>query len=185
MMPNHPFHRRVWNFISRNISPELPGLHLLMDPACGKEGRHISLFSMASGTRVRYCDVDILIATDAGARVIIEIEESNVKPVQIFGKFFASAFSDCYYEPEQSKPRPILEPALFIQVLDSTKLKAESKKAEQWACLGESIRSILPCLRTRTWEYHMFFGESPERLKEVSEGIELVPTIQAFLEQKP
>jgi hypothetical protein len=156
--------------------------------ACDEKGRHVSLYNGATGTPQRYADVDILIATDAGASVIIEIEESNVKPVQIFGKFFASAFSNCYLVKGRHKKGylPIAKPALFIQVLKSSKpKKGKSKKPEQWKRVDESIQSVLKTLFKGKWQYHLFTGVGSGPNEKGLNKKKLVRTIRDFLEWNP
>lgn len=44
-------------------------------------------------SETEYCDIDLLVVKDDKIRVILEVEESNVTPIQICGKLFASALS--------------------------------------------------------------------------------------------
>jgi len=190
-MATHPFHREVGAIIRRQDFPKSAGLKILKDEACDEEGHKIYVYNRTTGTPLRFADVDILIATKKKpkeAKVIIEIEESNVKPVQIFGKFFASAFSNCYLPKGGGKKGylPIAEPALFVQVLKSSKpKKGKSKKPEQWKRVDESIQAVLETLFKGEWQYSLFWGPQPEALVNIAGGKGLVDSIQAFLEQNP
>lgn len=77
-----------------------------MDPACNPDSQGvITLFHGPGPDRVRFCLVDILIIIQ-GRVVIIEIEASDVKPLHLFGKFFASA--------ALSMPSPYLRETRFV-----------------------------------------------------------------------
>lgn len=184
-MAEHKFHQAIGRLISESFS-ENDSLTILKDSACDLDKRpRIPLYRNAAGTRIRYCDVDILIATDEGAKVIIEIEESNVKPINILGKFFASVFSS-YYQSTKVDPKPLAKRLLFIQVLDSSKLKEASGKREQWDSIADLIRiNLRSAFLDRKWEYELFIGRHPDVAPKNKEGHELVPTIKTFLEQKP
>jgi hypothetical protein len=157
----------------------------LKDHACDKHGKLIPLYPNASETRIRFCDVDMLIEVGGTGRVIIEIEESNVKPINILGKFFASAFSS-YYRSTKGDLKPLANRVLFIQVLDSSKLKEESGKRDQWDSIADLIcTNLRSAFLDRKWEYKLFIGRHPDVAPKTRERNELVPTIKAFLEYDP
>lgn len=187
-MPIHPFHRAVGALvIPENFPKSSGGLKILKDRACDEEGRRISLYNRDEKPRARYDDVDILITIDRKAKAIIEIEESNVKPIQIFGKFFASVFSNFYLDKEGRKKQysPIADHVLFIQALDSSKLKAASKKTAQWNQINESIQSVLETFFKGKWQYRLFIGTQLGPIVNITDGKGIVVTIQDFLEQNP
>lgn len=138
---NHQLHEAIGKIIDESV---LPGCRILKDPACG--GKHnIPLFSSSNKTReTEYCDVDIMIIKFNKIRVIIEIEETDVKPTQICGKFLASALCS-YYIPRDDKAVGMDDAVLFIQILDTSKLiKGKTHKIKQWENLEKSIKDVIP-----------------------------------------
>jgi hypothetical protein len=128
-MRNHPLHKAIGILIAKD---KFPDCDIFKDSACDKgQGHRITLNYGSGSNRVRLCDVDILIKVPEKAIVIIEVEESNVKPVNIFGKLFASAFSTHIGEIEIGNL-----PLCFIQVVDTFGLKIDrSKKSVQWTAI--------------------------------------------------
>lgn len=120
---------------------------VLADSACG--GRHrLPLYCNAKSLKTELCNVDMLILQSNSVRVILEIEESNVKPVQIFGKFLASALST-HYIYRNTPPAPMAESVLFIQILDRSKLKEGTKKIEQWENIEKLIQNMISFRNTK------------------------------------
>lgn len=56
-MTNHPFHKAVWDIISRENFPESLELRILKDPACDDGGHKIYVGNLVAGTPVWYADV--------------------------------------------------------------------------------------------------------------------------------
>jgi len=68
----------------------------LKDSACGGEHTLPLFCSEERSYATRYACVDLLILKEQKVKVIMEIEESNVKPIHIFGKFLTSAMAKYY-----------------------------------------------------------------------------------------
>ena len=134
--------------------------------------------SRAGDTRL--CDVDLLAHKSGGRTVIIEVEESNVKPVQVFGKFFASAHATHHGE-DRIDERPLL----FIQVLDTSTLKIDKTgKIEQWKVLEALIKQHAkrwPRQAERRVKYELLVGGPDDFRRESGPGTRLVKTVQGFL----
>ncbi len=118
-------------------------MNLILDVACGGT-QHIPLFCSDRKSReTEYCNVDMMVLKDNKIKVIIEIEESNVKPTQVCGKFLTSALSKHYIH--RSGKAEMDQSVTFIQILDtSTLVQGKTKKISQWDCLAKSINEILP-----------------------------------------
>ena len=91
----HPLHEKIGNLIEGSFK-NCADLKIVKDPACCREDetdlQHIPLFSTDQKSRhTRYCCVDMLILQKGEIRGIIEIEEADIKPTQICGKFLTSA----------------------------------------------------------------------------------------------
>jgi hypothetical protein len=139
----HSIHEKIGDIIQKALPPD----HILLrDEACGGEQR-LPLFYIPKKSRgTEYCDVDLLVLKDDKIRIIVEIEESNVKPTQICGKFLTSAMSNYYiHDSKNNEPIEMSDSVTFIQIVDTSKLvKDKTSKFDQWKALEESINKILP-----------------------------------------
>ena len=175
---NHPLHITIGKIIDEK---SLPGCKILRDRACGGK-QNIPLFpSKRKSRETEYCDVDILILKSSKIRVIMEIEEADVKPTQICGKFLTSALSS-YYIARDNNAVPMDNSVLFIQVLDTSKLKKDkTSKIKQWKNIEKSIRAIIPLRNSNIKEYILFYGDVSEFGVNGEKRKELVDCILEFL----
>lgn len=152
---NHHLHRTIGKIIKENFSDRYK---VVLDRACG--GKHnIPLFSSKKKAwETELCNVDILVIKNGKVKVIFEIEESNVKPTQICGKFLTSALAS-YYIYRDKKAYGMDKSVLFIQILDTSKLRIyKTKKMNQWENIEKAIKSIIPIKNSRVDKYKLFFG---------------------------
>jgi len=153
----HPLHKKVGELITDSI---FPAVKVIKDPACGGS-QHIPLFCSNKRSReTEYCNVDLLISVDGRIKVIIEIEEANIKPTQILGKFLTSALSSYFiHESENNECIGMANSVLFIQILDTSKLKMDkTSKIRQWKRIEESIQNIIPAKWSKIDHYKLFYG---------------------------
>lgn len=152
----HPLHSIVGRMIA---SRKFPDCKVIRDPACGGQ-QNIPLFcSQKKSNETEYCNVDILIVKDNRMRVIIEIEETDVSPTQICGKFLTSALSSHFiHESERNTHIEMNDSVLFVQIVNATPLKEGTSKTEQWKNLEKSIVSILPIKGSKIREYTLLYG---------------------------
>jgi len=177
--PVHELHKAVGVAIAE---AELPGCVVIRDPACGGD-QSIPLFRCREkSSKTEYCDVDLLIMKDKKVRVIVEIEEANITPIQICGKLLASALSSHFIHEKWGAPVEMGDSVLFIQVLDTSKLRLDkSSKMEQWTRLEQSIRSVLPLRDSGICCYRMFQGDAKEFGPDNEKTRTLLTCIQSFL----
>ncbi len=154
----HQLHEIIADCVSAD---EFPDYKIIKSQDCGG-CQHVPLFCLEGKSRkTRYCMVDMLMMKDDKIRVIIEIEESNVKPVQICGKFLASALASYYiHRSENNTPVGMSDSVLFVQILDASKLEENTSKKDQWESLEKSIDNILPIGKIR--KYKLFCGNLSE-----------------------
>jgi len=133
-MNKHPFHKVIGDLIS-GINLPKEKYCVLQDSACGGEHTLPLFCSEERSYTTRYACVDLMILKEQKVKVIIEIEESNVKPVHIFGKFLASAMSEYYIYGKEKYGMD--ESVLFLQILDFSKQKMKSRKIAQWKAKNE------------------------------------------------
>jgi len=176
----HPLHKAIGDIFTAGL---LPGYEILKDPACAYDGQNIPLFcSEKKSNQTEYCNVDLLIVKSNKIKVIIEIEEANIKPTQICGKFLTSALSSCYIgKYNENKPVSMDDTVLFIQILDTSKLKNETDKLEQWRNIEESITQIIPFGDNKIRKYNLFYGEATEFGVNGTKRKELIKCIQKLL----
>jgi len=145
----HPLHRELGKKAINEF-----GSNVLLDPACGK-GHNLPLFSSEEKLReTEFCDVDMLVLKGGEVKVIFEIEESNIKPTQICGKMLTAALSKYYIYKD--KKYPLSSSIIFIQVVDTSKLKNESKKIPQFENLGKAIQEDIRFKNDRIISYKLY-----------------------------
>ena len=138
----HPLHQRIGELLGR---ASLGDCELVLDPACGGD-QNIPLFVREpKSNATAYCNVDALFHCDERVRGIVEIEEANIKPTQICGKFLTSALASFYqHERRGNRPLPVRD-AFFVQIVDSSKLKKDkTSKLKQFGNVQKSICKLLP-----------------------------------------
>jgi hypothetical protein len=142
----HPLHKAVGNLL--NEFADKNGFEPRLDPACGnnkKSGKqHIPLFLSSKALDTRLCCVDAMLLKDGKVIVVIEIEESNIKPTQICGKYLTTALSRVYHHKNEPKPIILEKNSVnFIQVLDiSSPHKKEQAKNIEVAIDGKGYGCI-------------------------------------------
>ena len=174
---SHPLHYVVGDLFKNNLSSSCK---LVRDEACGGN-QHISLFCSKEKSRATwYCDVDLLVIRDGTIRMIVEIEESDVGPNRVYGKFLTPALAQYYiHESENDVPIGMHDSVTLIQILDTSNLKEDkTSKFEQWKNLEKSIEDILPVKGSRINEYRIFYGS--KSYFETNECKELISHIKKF-----
>lgn len=176
----HSLHKAIGDIFTADL---LPGYEILKDPACAYDGQNIPLFcSEKKSNQTEYCNVDLLIVKSNKIRVIIEIEEANIKPNQICGKYLTSALSSCYIGKfNDNKPVSMDDTVLFIQILDTSNLEKGTHKIEQWRNIEESITQIIPVRDSKIRKYSIFYGEAKEFGVNGTKRKELIKCIQKLL----
>ncbi len=172
----HELHKAIGALL--NVKPFMPeGCQLILDQACGGN-QQIPLFCSSKKTRYNeLCKVDILILKQEEISVIVEIEESDIKPTQVCGKFLTSALASYYiHEPKPNRPIPMANSVLFVQIVDLVSLPEQSEKKDQFKTIEQSIRNILPISGSRIDKYSLLcvMSSAPEKYKESLKNLILV-----------
>lgn len=154
----HPLHEVVGDLLAASVPP---GCTLVKDPAC-RGDQCIPLF--CSDTRslaTKFCNVDVLVLCDRSIRVIVEIEEANVKPTQIAGKFLTSALSSHFiHRRHGGRAVPKGQQVYFVQIVDTSGLSVRTAKKKQWRNIEKGIRGLLPV--GGITDYRLFFGDEAD-----------------------
>lgn len=152
----HPLHIAVCNLFADSISSDCK---LIKDDACGGN-QHIPLFLSKNKSRgTEYCNVDLLVLKKGKIKIIIEIDETNIRPTQICGKFLTSALARYYIHSTMNDELVEMHDSVtFIQILDSSKLKEDkTSKFTQAKNLERSINNILPVKESNITDYRLFY----------------------------
>lgn len=175
----HPLHKIIGAIFENS---KFLNCDVIKDLACGGN-QHIPLFcSTDKSNQTKYCNVDLLILKNNKVRIIVEIEEANIKPTQICGKFLTPALSS-YFIHRTRDYIPILmdDSVSFIQILDTSKLKLdETSKINQWTNLEKSIQDIIPVKNSKINDYKLFFG-NPSNFRDGTERKEFIDYIKKIL----
>ena len=157
----HPLHKEI----ADQLQSILPYNNLIRDEACGGDQRIPPFYDKEKSRATEYCNVDMLVLKQNKVRAIIEIEESNVKPTQIRGKFLTSALARYYiHENKENALVEMGDSVAFIQIVDASKLKKNSAKPKQWRAIEKSIQSILPLRNSKITSYVLVTKEELDRL---------------------
>ena len=176
----HPLHIAVCKLFEDSISSDC---QLIRDEDCGGT-QHIPLFVSENKSRkTEYCNVDLLVLKKGKIKIIVEIEESNLKPTQVCGKYLTSALSRYYIQESEGNKRIEMDDEVtFIQIMDVASLDEErTKKFRQWMNLRESIRATLPVKGSNITNYGLFYGTVSD-FKDIDYSKELVDFIQKAIQ---
>ena len=157
--PEHPFHKIIGDIFNDENFP-FEGIRILKDTACGGDHTLPLFCSEVRSYATRYTCVDLMIVKEGKIKVIIEIEESNVKPLHLFGKYLASAMAKYYIYGREKTGMD--KSVVFIQILDTSKQKSKSARNEQWENVKMSIQSIIPVKGSSMKEYKIFSGNQSD-----------------------
>jgi hypothetical protein len=149
----HPLHSAIGGIL---LSIDHPNVEIWLDAACGGKDRQIRLYGtepVAASSCLAW--VDAAIVVDGEIKVVLEIEESNVRPLYLCGKVFATAL--CSYSSRGGRRTPIAASILFIQVIKLQK-KAGSAKLKQCEYLEATINQIFKKLENRVHTYSFHYG---------------------------
>jgi hypothetical protein len=172
----HPLHQAIGDVL-RSI--ERPGIQVLLDAACGGKGQQIRLFGdepVGNSSCLAWVDAAIII--NGEITVVLEIEESNVRPLYLCGKVFATAL--CNYSSRGGHRVPMAPSMLFIQVIRSPK-SIKSAKLKQCEYLEKTINQIFRMLDHRVHSYSFHYG-LPDSFQRGSDGEVLRSEIAAFID---
>ena len=149
----HPLHLKIGDLFEEIYSD-----NLVRDQACGGN-QNIPLFRYEHKSRSNeFCNVDLLVLKNGKISVLVEIEESNIKPTQVCGKYLTAALSRYYiHKSSNNDTTPMADHVTFIQFVDTSKLKRDqTSKMEQWKNLQAAIREIIPVENSTIKEYVIF-----------------------------
>jgi hypothetical protein len=135
-----------------------PNCEVIFAPECGGSHR-LPLFSRdQKGRAFHYCDVDGLILFENVVRVIIEIEDSQFRPINLIGKFGASSLCRSFIHRSKHNMPIAIRVATFIQVVNTGNLNDGTNKPMQYENLETDMRKLLEMTDGRITAYKLFHG---------------------------
>jgi len=153
----HPLHKLIAQIL---VGTEMDSGEPLLGKDCGGD-QYIQLFCNDRVARAsRFCSIDAAVWKNDELKIIIEIEESDIRPIALCGKAFASALVSHFIHKGVSYP--IASRATFIQIIDASKLSSRSSKLDQCRYLLESIRNTLSTIGGSLRGYEIFHGDIAE-----------------------
>jgi hypothetical protein len=176
----HPLHDLIGNILWNDEFLNENGYEVERDSACGGD-HNVSMFcSPIIRSDVHFSDADLLITKGNKIRVIMEIEESNINPVHIMGKFLGNALSPYHFYVNGTKNISCTQDStLFIQVCDTKDIKPGSVKKKQFDQIEVSIKKMIPNDKMKIIEYRMIYGTQNDF--DGSQGVALKTIIKEFL----
>lgn len=175
-MPNkdsHLLHKKIGNRFQDN---DFPNCKIVKSSECGREQKIPLFCSNITKKNTKYCEVDLLFIKNNKIKVILEIEESGITPIKIFGKFLTSALSSIYFY--KNSIHEMDNSVVFIQIV-CTKLKDKHSKREQLTNIKNSIQNIIPVQGSKIERYKLFCGSNSDFDKDKLN--EIVDFIQGVL----
>ena len=179
-LPGYSLHRTIGEAV---VEAVFPPFEVLRDPACGGDQRIPLFSSYEKSRRTEYCNVDLLVLSADAIKIIVEIEETSITPIQVCGKFFATALSRCFIHERKKNTRIGMSGSvLFIQVLDTSRLnKEKTSKIQQWCNIERSIQDVIPIKGSRVDHYRLVHGDTHDFAPGQAERKELIDCIGVFL----
>ena len=173
----HPLHQAI----AKCLEDKLSSCEIIIGEDCGGNQKIPLYCTEEKSHETQYCQVDILILENNQIRVIIEIEESDIIPTQICGKFLTTALSSYYiHECKNNIAIEMSHSTLFIQILDNSKLSDRTSKIDQGEQIEKSIKNILPVKGSKIKKYRLFYGNKSD-FEEGNKCRELIDCIKKSL----
>jgi hypothetical protein len=167
----YELHRAVGTVL-RSI--EYPNIEVLLDSACGGEGKRLRLYGGGGGETAEgdslLASVDAALIVNGEIGVLIDIQLPDVRAIYLCAKVFATALSNYH----SRKPRiPLAERVMFIQVIQypneepqiwsetAARRKARGTyRPPGYAHLEREISRLLRDTKSRVWRYVFHCGFS-------------------------
>ena|ERR1700685_3082045 len=179
----HPLHEAIGDIL-RSIQLERPELKMLLDNACGGKGQQIRLFGdepVGNSSCLAWVDAAIVFKDEI--KVVIEIEETNVRPLYLCGKVLATAL--CNYSSRNGRKTLLADSMLFIQVIKEPERRDGAKasaKVQQCEYLEKKINEILTTVGNRVRKYCFHHGLAQSFAPQAVGAAELRQEILDFID---
>ena len=135
----HRLHKIVANRINRYLEENGISKYCMeLSPECGGEHRLPLCVESKGQNPIKYCYADYIVTHDNKVKFVVEIEESDFKPIYILGKAIVTGYSEIHYAKTLKKNDELSKELILLQIIiDKTSEKGE--KGLQW----DSVKSRL------------------------------------------
>jgi hypothetical protein len=141
-------------------STKLPNTDVLLDSACGGN-EHIRFYGKEPpGRNTCMVWVDAAIILNGKIKIVVEIEESNIRPLHLCGKVLATAVSQ-YYSGQHGHV-PLSSSLMFIQVFIKQSEREDWSKLDQCRYLAAEFEKLFAKSESRVACYSPHFGTVEE-----------------------
>jgi|ERR1700733_3518706 hypothetical protein len=185
----YELHRAVGTVL-RSI--EYPNMQVLLDAACGGQGKQLRLYGgETTGGDSFLASVDAAVILNDEIRVVMVVELSNVRPLYLCGKVFATALSNYHSRKVRI---PLADRMMFIQVIQHRDLqpriwseavgyrkRKRTFRLPQYVHLEREINRLLQDTKSRIRRYVFHYGSSESFVSEGSDAQALKKEILDFL----
>jgi len=166
---------KLHKIIAKRLAKQIPeSCKLLVDYACGGSQRLPLFLDKPKSRKTTCCNVDMLVLQNHTIRVIIEIEETDIKPTQVCGKFLTSVLG--LYFIHKCCDTHIVEKSsdgvLFLQVVYTPNRGMKSVKYKQLNLIENRIQKILPL--NRVTHYKLLQVKSKDNHYRISTAVNCV-----------
>jgi trans-aconitate methyltransferase len=149
---DHPLHRLIGEIVSQ---VHVTNAEVVLDMACGGQQKVQLFCSEERSFQSCLCHVDAAILFNDRLKVIIEIEESDIRPVHLCGKVFVTALATHFIH--RTKCRQMADNVSFIQVIDTSNKSENASKLPQCRFLESRIQNLLHSASINM-RYDIFYG---------------------------
>ena len=178
-MVEHKLHMAVGKLIDKTFN-QPPSVEVVRDSACGGK-QQIPLFLGEKGRGNVLTNVDLMILKENKIKIIVEIEESDLAPLHICGKFLAPLLCETYIHSTKGNEKIGMDKAvMLIQILNKAKLSEGTKKEEQGKKIEKAIINFIADQKFPIKKYKIIYG-SEDSFTNGSTGNELIREIKDFL----
>jgi hypothetical protein len=171
-----PLHEAIGRVLIE-LEARIPGSQVILSDHCG--GREqIRLYGgdQPDAPCIVYADAAVVIRDEI--KVVIEVEESNLRPLHLCGKVLGTAVST-YHRGRRGRI-PLSDSLLFIQIFVKESEDEAWSKLAQCHYLENKIRECLPPNVNRIKGYYFHYGTAEEYNSDRSHGRELLDEICGF-----
>ena len=172
-------HDVVGTYIENNFNTG--NITVLKNYDCGGNQRLPLFVNNIKSPETETCNADMIFIKNVDeqktVRVIVEIEESDIKPSKLCGKFMAAVLAKNYiHELHCNHTVPVDDEATFVQIIDTSKLTRESNKLEQFRNIEKAIQGMLPLSGSNIKNYKLFYLDLHKDRNDLKEEMHNIKT---------
>jgi len=148
---DHPLHKEIGGIL-KTLEIDVPGCTVILDEACGGSQHIQYLFpGCARSNASRACNGDALVLMNGDRRIEVEVEESDLRPINFMGKAMASR--GCQYIDGGKAYQPDERGITVVHIVNTNK----PEKISQLRFVEPAVQKILDA-SGQNFVYVIFYG---------------------------